>query len=83
MFPMRPASIIIVSIVVVFCIPDLTYALQESCSKYFEGFDLPENYNPNTPPDEKPFTITSKIIVREIVKVIINAYHSKTSNKTL
>ena len=72
MFPKRSGDIIIISIVSVFCILGLTQALHESCSKHFEGFNLPENYNPNAPPDVQPFVITSKTIVREIVKVIIN-----------
>ena len=48
-----------------------TNALHESCLGYLEGFSLAENYNPNSPPDEERFTVTTKIIIRDISKVIL------------
>ena len=57
----------------ILCIQDSAYALHESCSKYFEGFSLPEKYNPNAPPDVQELTIKNKIIVREILKVNLNS----------
>ena len=48
-----------------------TYALHESCFKYFDGFSLPQSYNPNSAPNLKNFTIVNKIVVKEIVKVSV------------
>ena len=47
------------------------FALHESCSGYFDGFSLSEDYNPNAPPDAANLDIKNKIIVREISKVSI------------
>ena len=49
----------------------LVFALHESCSGYFDGFSLPEDYNPNAPPDTANLDIKNEIIVREISNVSI------------
>ena len=54
-----------------FWAPNLIDALHGSCSNYFDGFTLHENYNPYAPPDVEKFEIKSKVIVREISKVTI------------
>ena len=52
----------------------LIKALHKDCADYFEGFLLPDTYNPNVPPNVENFTINSHIFVREITKVAIS-YH--------
>ena len=61
-------------------------ALHKSCADYFEGFWLPDSYNPNIPPNPtnstnstnggqvENFTIHDHIFVKEITKVAI-PYH--------
>jgi hypothetical protein len=56
----------------------LIEALHKDCADHFEGFSLPDSYNPNIPPNSsrnddqvENFTIKDYIFVKEITKVAI------------
>lgn len=68
---MKPNKIII-SITFIFYFLSsarLIKALHKDCAEYFEGFLLPDSYNPNVPPKVENFTINNHIFVREITMV--------------
>ena len=48
------------------------HALPESCNAYFEGFSLPDTYNPHFPPQTEDLIIRDVIFVKEITKVSLH-----------